>query len=158
MPPSKQLLIVDEDKAFVEGIGDRFRIRLFKVFTAHTAQEALIRVYEHPDIEVVLLNVKLPGVDGIDALREIKKVYPLVEVIMLANQTGIGLAVEGMRLGAFDYVLKPPDFAEVLAKVDEATSRGRKHRDKIRAAEEQQERTAGSLRAGGTGTDRSPAV
>lgn len=139
MPPGT-LLIVDDDAAFVDGIRDRFRLRFFKVYAARTAQEALIRLYEDPEIEVVLLNVRLPGIDGLDALREIKKVCPLVEVIMFANLTAIGRAVEGMRLGAFDYVLKPLDFEEVLAKVDEAKNRARRHKDKIRAAEERARR------------------
>lgn len=135
MAPAR-VLIVDDDTTFAEAIKDRFRVRRSKVYTARTAQEALIQLYEDPEIEVVLLSVKLPGIDGVDTLREIKKVYPLVEVIMFASLSSIGAAVEGMRLGAFDYVLKPPDFAEILAKVDEAQNRGRKHKDKIKAAEE----------------------
>ncbi len=134
MPPTK-ILLVDDDQALVKALKDRLSIRLFRVYIASNGRDGLIKLYEDPEVDVVLLDAKMPTMDGIETLREMKKVYPLVEVIMLADEATIARAVEGMKLGAFDYIMKPFDIDEVLTKVEEARYRRRKHRDKIKAAE-----------------------
>jgi DNA-binding NtrC family response regulator len=73
----------------------------------------------------------MPGMDGIETLREVKKAHPLVEVIMLTGHATVETAVEGMRLGAFDYLMKPCEIEELLAKVDEAKEKKSKHEQKI---------------------------
>jgi DNA-binding NtrC family response regulator len=74
---------------------------------------------------VVLLDVRMPGLDGLDALRAIRKVQPLVKVILLSGNASISAAIEGMRLGAVDYLLKPAELDELLAKVDAAFEKKR---------------------------------
>jgi len=83
------------------------------------------------DIEVVLLDVKMPGMDGIEVLREIKKKHPLIEVIMLSGQATVESAIEGMKLGAFDYLLKPCEMDQLISKVKEAAAKKREHEEKI---------------------------
>jgi len=80
---------------------------------------------------VVILDVKMPGMDGIEALREMKTAYPLLEVIMLTGHATVESAIEGMKLGAFDYLMKPCDMDQLLSKVQEAVAKKRRHEEKI---------------------------
>ena len=83
------------------------------------------------EVDVVILDVHMPGMDGIEVLREIRRAYPLIEVIMLSGRTTIESAIEGMRLGAFDYLIKPCPADLILAKVREAKAKKQKQEDKI---------------------------
>ena len=82
-------------------------------------------------LEVVVLDVKMPGMDGIETLREIKLRHPLVEVIMLTGHATVETAIEGMKLGAFDYLMKPCDIDTLVAKVEAAAARKAEHDEKI---------------------------
>jgi DNA-binding NtrC family response regulator len=89
-------------------------------------------------IDVVILDIKMPGMDGIQTLREIKSRYPLVEVILLTGHGTTETAIEGMKLGAFDYLLKPADFEELKSILDRAKRRKAEHDERIRKAEARQ--------------------
>jgi len=80
---------------------------------------------------VVILDVKMPQMDGIEALKRIKAEYPLVEVIMLTGHATVETGIEGMKLGAFDYLMKPCEMDVLLAKVKEPASKKRAHEEKI---------------------------
>ncbi len=125
------LLLVDDEKPFVEAIAKRLTKRDVNVILAFSGQEALERLEEHNNIEVVILDVKMPGTDGIEALRRIKGKYPLVEVIMLTGHATVESGIEGMKLGAFDYLMKPCEIEQLIHKVKEAAEKKRKHEDKI---------------------------
>ena len=71
-------------------------------------------------VDVVVLDVRMPGMDGIETLRELKRLYPLVEVIMLTGHASMEVAIEGMELGAFDYLMKPVEIDELLYKIQDA--------------------------------------
>jgi DNA-binding NtrC family response regulator len=73
----------------------------------------------------------MPGMDGIETLAEIKKRYPLVEVIMLSGHADVESAIEGMKQGAFDYLMKPCDIDQMIVKVTEAAAKKRQHEEKI---------------------------
>lgn len=127
-------LLVDDEVPFVETMTKRLTKRNFTVLSAYTGKESLEKLKEHPEIDAVILDVKMPGMDGIETLRKIKKAYPLVEVIMLTGHATVETAIDGMKLGAFDYLMKPCDIEELVSKVNEARLKKAKHEEKIREA------------------------
>jgi DNA-binding NtrC family response regulator len=131
--PTK-VLLVDDEKDFVEMLSLRLKEVGEKITVAYSGQEALDKL-EKADIDVVILDIKMPGMDGIETLREIKKKFPLVEVIMLTGHGTAETAVEGMKLGAFDYLMKPADFDDLATKLEGARKRKDEHQDRIRQAE-----------------------
>ena len=70
----------------------------------------------HRNIDVVILDVKMPGMDGIQTLEEIKRRFPITEVIMLTGHATVESAIEGMKLGAFDYLMKPCDMEQLVVQ------------------------------------------
>lgn len=129
-----RLLIVDDEERFLATT----RILLEKrgvtnLYMAMNGVDAL-RLLQEERIDVVVLDVKMPGMDGVEVLRRIKQERPLVEVIMLTGHASVESAVEGLKLGAFDYVMKPIDIPDLLAKIEEAYDKKRAHDEKIRAA------------------------
>ena len=125
------ILLVDDEAPFVETMTKRLTKRKLKIFSALNGKDALKMLGENSSIEIVLLDVKMPGIDGIETLQQIKKKYPLVEVIMLTGHATIESAIDGMKLGAFDYLMKPCDMDHLMAKVEEAAAKKRKHEEKI---------------------------
>ena len=126
-----KLLMVDDEKAFLDTITKRLTKREFTVSAAYSGKEALTALEEDTAIEAVILDVKMPEMDGIQALIEIKKKFPLVEVIMLTGHATVETAIDGMKLGAFDYLMKPCDIDKLVSKVKDAVSKKRKHEEKI---------------------------
>ena len=131
--PTK-VLVVDDEIDFVEMLSLRLEEEGEKVTPAYSGKECL-ETMENKEIDVVILDIKMPGMDGIETLREIKKRFPLVEVIMLTGHGTIETAVEGMKLGAFDYLLKPADFDDLTAKLGGARKRKDEQEERIRKAE-----------------------
>ncbi|MCP3872763.1 MAG: response regulator [Desulfobacteraceae bacterium] len=125
------VLLVDDEKAFVETMAKRLEKRKLMIAKAFTGEEALEHISVHPKVEVVILDVKMPGMNGREVLKEIKKHYPLIEVIMLTGHATVESGIEGMKLGAFDYLTKPCDIDNLIAKVDEASNKKRRHEEKI---------------------------
>ena len=128
------VLLVDDEVPFVEAMTKRLGKRDLTVLSAFSGNEALEVLAKESKIDVVVLDVKMPGMDGIDTLREIKKQYPLVEVIMLTGHATVESAIDGMKLGAFDYLMKPCDIDQLMAKVKEAKVKKGAHEEKIRQA------------------------
>ena len=124
------VMLVDDEVPFVETMTKRLSKRQLLILPAYSGRQALEKL-EKNSVDVVILDVKMPGMDGIETLREIKKIHPLVEVIMLTGHATIETAVEGMRLGAFDYLMKPCEIEELLAKVEEAKEKKSRHEQKI---------------------------
>ncbi len=131
--PAK-VLLVDDEEDFVEMLSLRLKELGEKVSVAYSGQEGLDTL-ENTHIDVVILDIKMPGMDGIQTLREIKKRFPLVEVIMLTGHGSTETAVEGMKLGAFDYLLKPADFSDLSTKLEGARKRKDEQQERIRKAE-----------------------
>ena len=128
------VMLVDDEVPFVETMTKRLAKRDLTVITAFNGQEALDTLSTHRNTDVVILDVKMPGMDGLETLAEIKKSYPLSEVIMLTGHGTIESAIEGMRLGAYDYLMKPCEIDQLMLKVGEATQKKRDHEDKIKEA------------------------
>jgi DNA-binding NtrC family response regulator len=131
---SANVLLVDDEAPFVETMIKRLSKRGFAVSGAQGGEEAFSLLQERSGIEVVILDVKMPGMDGIAVLREIKRRFPLVEVIMLTGHATVESGIEGMKLGAFDYLMKPCDMDQLVAKVAQAADRKRQHEEKIMQA------------------------
>lgn len=125
------ILLVDDEVPFVETMTKRLTKRDMTVLTAFSGQQALSVLAEKDSIEVVILDVKMPGLDGIETLKRIRADFPLVEVIMLTGHATVESAIDGMKLGAFDYLMKPCDLDHLIEKVLEAAQRRRKHEEKI---------------------------
>ena len=128
------ILLVDDEKDFVEMLSLRLQENGEDVLAAYNGQECL-ETLEKKTIDVIILDVKMPGMDGIETLKKIKKLHHLVEVIMLTGHGTIQAAVEGMKLGAFDFLLKPADFKELTEKLNRARERRKEQVERIQKAE-----------------------
>ena len=129
-----RVLLVDDEVPFVEALSRRLDKRKLLIFKAYGGAEALETLKANNDIDVVLLDVRMPGMGGIDVLREIKSLYPVVEVIMLTGHATIESAIEGMKLGAFDYLMKPAVIEVIMTKIQEAKAKKSAHEEKITQA------------------------
>ena len=127
------ILLVDDEVAFVETIKKRLVKRDLRVISANSGPDALESLKQNSALDVVILDVKMPGMDG-ETLKEIKKEYPIIEVIMLTAHATVETAIEGMKRGAFDYLMKPCEIDQLVSKVSEAAARKRSHEEKIREA------------------------
>ncbi|MDY6988842.1 MAG: response regulator [Thermodesulfobacteriota bacterium] len=127
-----RILIVDDEKEFVDSLAERLSMRDYDVTTSLSGEEATEKVKDY-NFDVVILDVAMPGMDGIATLREIKKMKPLTEVLMLTGNATVETAVEGMKLGALDYVLKPCEIDELVAKIDRGYGRKAEQEERIRS-------------------------
>ena len=128
------VMLVDDEAPFVETMTKRLQKRELDVISALSGQAALDTLSQKPNIDVVILDVKMPGMDGLETLKKIKAGYPLTEVVMLTAHATVESAIEGMKLGAFDYLMKPCDMEQLMGKILEATRKKRDHEEKIREA------------------------
>jgi two-component system response regulator CpxR len=129
-----RVLLVDDEEEFVKYLSQRLEARNFAVDTALSGDQALALIQEK-DVDVVILDVLMPGRDGVDTLREIKRLKPLVEVIMLTGHATVETAIDGMRLGAFDYLMKPTETGDLVEKISKAYKRKEEQEERIRQAE-----------------------
>ena len=126
-----KVLLTDDEKPFVETMIKRLEKRDVEMVPAFDGQQALDILAKDSSIEVVILDIKMPVMDGMTTLKEIKNRHPLVEVIMLTGHATVETGIEGMKMGAFDYLMKPCDMEQLIAKVDEAAQRKRRQEQKI---------------------------
>ena len=114
-----KVLLVDDEKEFASALAERLQLRNYNVQAAANALEALGIVHSfRPD--VVLLDLKIPGMDGIETLRAIKKFDSAIEVIMLTGHGDVQSVENGMKNGAFEYIMKPVDISELTVKINKA--------------------------------------
>jgi DNA-binding NtrC family response regulator len=117
-----KVLLVDDEDIFREATARQLTVRGFIVQTAASGEEALERVHSDPP-EVVVLDQEMPGLHGSETFVAIKKINPLIEVIMLTGNTSVDNAIELMQLGTFDYLMKPINIDELLYKIEDAYTR-----------------------------------
>ncbi|MDA8137776.1 MAG: response regulator [Desulfobacteraceae bacterium] len=125
------ILLVDDEVPFVEAMTRRLTKRELSIQAAYSGEEALQKLAKSETIEVVILDIKMPGMDGMETLKEIRRRFPLVEVIMLTGHATVETGIEGMKQGAFDYLMKPCDIEELVSKVQTAAKKKRDHEEKI---------------------------
>lgn len=128
-----RVFVVDDEEQFVHQLSERLRLRDYDVTTALSGEGALDTI-KHYNFDVVILDVAMPGINGIETLREMKKLKPLTEVIMLTGHATVESAIEGMKLGAFDYLLKPTNTEDLVLKVNSAYARKAHQEERIRQA------------------------
>ena len=114
------VLLVDDEVPFVETMTKRLSKRGINIISALSGEDALDQLENNADIEIVVLDVKMPGMNGLETLAEIKRNYPRVEVIILTGHSAIESAIKGMRLGAFDYLTKPCEIEALIQKIRQA--------------------------------------
>lgn len=124
-------LFVDDEEEFLATVLKRLKKRNLEVMGANSGEEAL-EVLKSRHVDIVVLDVRMPGMDGIQTLRQIKKGFPLVEVLMLTGHANMEVAVEGMELGAFDYLMKPVEIDELLYKLQDAYKKKSIQEEKIK--------------------------
>jgi DNA-binding NtrC family response regulator len=129
-----KVLLVDDESPFVEALSKRLTMRELQVSIALSGPEALEKLEHDPSTDVVVLDVKMPGMDGIETLKAIKARYPLIEVIMLTGHATVESAIDGMKVGALDYLMKPCDMDVLMAKVREAKNKKAAQEAKIAEA------------------------
>lgn len=125
------ILLVDDDTAFIDVMAKRLGARNMTVHKASCGETALSILDEYSEIEVVVLDVKMPGLSGNQVLRGIKTSHPLVEVIMLTGHASVENAIEGMKKGAVDYLMKPCDMDCLTEIINNAVLRKRNMESKI---------------------------
>ena len=124
-------MIVDDELDFLETIVKRLKRRKVDATGIDSGTKAL-ELLEQEHFDVVILDVRMPGMDGIETLKEMKKKRPLLEVIMLTGHASIESGMQGMQYGAFDYVMKPADIDDLLEKIQGAYERKALHEEKVR--------------------------
>ncbi|MEE4134703.1 MAG: response regulator [Desulforhopalus sp.] len=128
------VLVVDDEDDFREVTTKRLTKRGLKVWDAESGAKAL-EILQESRIDVVLLDVKMPGMDGIETLRHIRNLKPLVEVVLLTGHASVDSGIEGMKLGAFDYLMKPIELEPLLEKLADAYEKKRLREQKIEMAQ-----------------------
>ncbi len=118
------IMLVDDEERFLVTTRKLFARMGYQVLTASGGAEALEKLRTN-EIHVVVLDVKMPGMDGIDTLKEIKCRFPTVEVIMLTGHATMESAIEGLKSGACDYLMKPTDIPDLIQKAEAAFQRRR---------------------------------
>ncbi len=134
------ILLVDDEPDFVEMLSLRLTDDGHRVRTALSGQQALASLGESdpdqlPEIDVVVLDIKMPGMDGMETLKQIKSKHPVIEVILLTGHGAVETAVEGIKSGAFNYLLKPADYDELKKKLGAAQHQKHEHEERLRQAE-----------------------
>ncbi len=129
-----RVLIVDDEEEFINSLAERLSIRDYDATTSVNGQDAIEKIRGY-DFDVVMLDVVMPGIDGLEVLREIKRIKPLTEVIMLTALPNVEIGVEAMKRGAMDYILKPCEIEELISKIDRGYARKTEQEERIRTAE-----------------------
>lgn len=113
------ILLVDDEPDFVENLAERLRLRGFTIHTALNGTDALA-LMRREQFQGAVLDVMMPGLDGLETLKGIKEIDDTVEVILLTGHARVEVALEGVRAGAFDYLIKPVDIDELSFRLQDA--------------------------------------
>lgn len=133
---SDKILLVDDEEDFVETLAERMRSRGMDVSISTSAIEALKKI-DKESFDAIVLDLQMPGIDGLKALKAIKEKNPKLQVILLTGQATIEKTIEAMKLGALDLLEKPADIEILTEKIKQASSKkmrlvNKEHEDKIK--------------------------
>ncbi|ACS79199.1 MULTISPECIES: response regulator [Maridesulfovibrio] len=119
---AEKVLLVDDEKEFVEGLAERMELRGMNVTACTNPQEALDKV-DSETFDAIVLDLQMPGIDGIEALKHIRKSRPEMQVILLSGHATVEKGIEAMKLGAMDFVEKPADINVLTDKIKKAQAK-----------------------------------
>lgn len=120
--PQAKVFLIDDEVEFVTALAERLRLRDYDARAFSQAKDALDIIQSDPP-HVVLLDFRMPGMDGIEVLKIIKQINPSIEVIMLTGHGDIRSMEDGMKTGAFEYIMKPVDIGELVFKINQAKNK-----------------------------------
>lgn len=129
-----RIMLVDDEERFIQTMQKMLIKHGYDAMTATSGEECLKKM-ENELVHVVILDVKMPGMGGVETLKRIKQLYPMVEVIMLTGHGTAESAVEGLKAGATDYLTKPANVDDIVAKAEEAFKKHLALEEKIRLVE-----------------------
>jgi DNA-binding NtrC family response regulator len=116
---SEKVLLVDDEEEFVETLAERMRTRGMEVSTSNSGADAL-NLVDNEDFDVVVLDLKMPGIDGLDALQRIKRRRPDIQVVLLTGHATVEKGVEAIKQGALEFLEKPVDLASLTDAIHKA--------------------------------------
>ncbi len=117
-----RVLLVDDEELFLTALAQRMAKRGYDVATAENGTVAL-ELAAARDYDVIVLDLAMPGIDGIETLKKLRVADPDLQIILLTGHATVSAGVEAMKLGAMDFLEKPADFKDLLAKIEEAGAR-----------------------------------
>ncbi|MBU2646133.1 MAG: response regulator [bacterium] len=119
----KKVLLVDDETEFVTTLAERLKLRDIETDIA-TDGEAALRIVETTPPDIMILDLKMPGLGGLAVLKQAKSIRPGIKVILLTGHGSTKEGIEGMNLGAFDYLMKPINIEELIEKMRDAVNKG----------------------------------
>ena len=121
-----RVLLVDDEREFASALAERLQLRGYAARAAFSAAEALAAASAEA-FDVVLLDLNLPGVRGVELLLTLRQALPRAEIILLSGHLDLAEKIEGVRLDAFGMLLKPVELTELIAMIDAAQARRGAH-------------------------------
>ena len=118
----EKVLLVDDEKDFIEALGERMENRGMNVSTTTSAKDA-IKMVKEESYDAIVLDLQMPEIDGIEALKAIKKINPDMQVILLTGHATVEKGIEAMKLGAMDLIEKPADIETIAEKIKKAQAK-----------------------------------
>lgn len=114
-----KVLLVDDEQEFLEPMAARLALRSISCRTAQSGEEAL-RLLNKESFDCAVVDVRMPSMDGLELLRKIRQSYSNVPVVLLTGHASVELGIQGMELGAFEYLMKPVELDELLDTIRRA--------------------------------------
>lgn len=122
MIPGDKILLIDDEEEFLEVLAERMENRGLRVETAIDGEKALEKVRKS-SFDAILLDLAMPGLDGLETLKKLKAIDPALQIILLTGKATLQKGIEAIKLGALDLMEKPADIKELMAKIEEASSK-----------------------------------
>ena len=134
-----RILMVDDEVGFLSTMVKRLNKRNFETTGVQSGEEG-IRMLAQNSFDVVILDIRMPGLDGIGTLKQLKEIDHGIAVILLTGYASVDSAVEGMKLGAYEFLIKPCEFEELMEKIERAYELKTARDERIRQAEFRQKK------------------